>query len=54
MLHTTNVTAWITSMVSKDAWSQCVEVVKQKCAEIVASLIQNWINIFLRKVVECY
>jgi len=39
MLHTIDATIWITSMVNKEAWSQCVEVVKQQCAKVVASLL---------------
>ncbi len=38
MLHTTNATIGITSMVNKEAWSQCVEAMKQQCAKVVASL----------------
>jgi hypothetical protein len=32
---TIHATTWITSMVSKEAWSQCVETMKQQCAKTI-------------------
>jgi hypothetical protein len=49
MLHTTNATIRITSMVNKEAWSQCVEVVKQQCAKVVASIFLELEKHFLCK-----
>jgi hypothetical protein len=35
---TIDATTWITSMVSKEAWSQCVEIVKQQCAKTIVGI----------------
>ncbi len=45
MLHTTDATTWITSMMIIEAWSQCIEVLKQQftksCCKFNFSLISE-------------
>jgi hypothetical protein len=47
--YTIDATTRVTSMVSKEAWFQCVEIVKQQCAKTIVGKTFSY-----TRVVECH